>query len=383
MRYALGFFGICLLAGGIQAEENYPPLKEKFEPAKTMNDLPLVYSDDFSAGQTKNWEPTDKTAWTIKTQGGNKVYALTKKKSQFNPPVRSPYNRSLVKDVEVESFVLDLRLQSTHPDYGHRDLCLFFGYQDDSHLYYVHFGKKTDDHANQIFIVNDAARKKISTKTTPGTDWDDEWHHARIVRDAVSGKIDVYFDDMKTPVMSAVDRTFTTGRVGVGSFDDTGQFDHIAIYGNKVEKKKVGKATPEKGKPVPAKIQVGKFELVLPPGKTNVEVRILENFVKLAQVEGKVLMDGIPLSKAEVTFIPEKGKPSLGVTDESGEFVLTYNGKKEGCLVGKHQVQISKTLKQGEKPTKELIPPRFNAKSQIQLEVQSGVNMFEIELKSR
>lgn len=153
-------FGICLLAGGIQAEENYPPLKEKFEPAKTMNDLPLVYSDDFSAGQTKNWEPTDKTAWTIKTQGGNKVYALTKKKSQFNPPVRSPYNRSLVKDVEVESFVLDLRLQSTHPDYGHRDLCLFFGYQDDSHLYYVHFGKKTDDHANQIFIVNDAGAKE-------------------------------------------------------------------------------------------------------------------------------------------------------------------------------------------------------------------------------
>ena len=142
---------------------------------------------------------------------------------------------ALVKDVVVESFVFDVHLQSTHPDYGHRDLCLFFGYQDDSHLYYVHFGKKTDDHANQIFIVNASDRKKISTKTTPGTDWNDEWHHARIVRDAESGKIEVYFDDMKTPVMTAVDRTFTTGRVGVGSFDDTGQFDQILLYGNKAE----------------------------------------------------------------------------------------------------------------------------------------------------
>jgi hypothetical protein len=102
-------------------------------------------------------------------------------------------------------------------------------------LYYVHFGKKTDDHANQIFIVNESDRKKISTKTTPGTDWNDEWHHARIVRDAETGKIEVFFDDMKTPVMTAVDRTFTTGRVGVGSFDDTGQFDHVALYGTKVE----------------------------------------------------------------------------------------------------------------------------------------------------
>src|SRR5690606_37588448 len=126
--------------------------------------LPLLYSGDFEQGNAKRWEPTDKSAWTVKDQGGNKIYALIKKKSNFKTPVRSPFNRSLLKDVEVENFVLDVRLQSAHPDFGHRDLCLFFGYQDDSHLYYVHFGKKTDDHANQIFIVNESDRKKISTK---------------------------------------------------------------------------------------------------------------------------------------------------------------------------------------------------------------------------
>ena len=34
-------------------------------------------------------------------QDGNHVYSQFKKKSDFKPPVRSPYNRSLLKDVLV------------------------------------------------------------------------------------------------------------------------------------------------------------------------------------------------------------------------------------------------------------------------------------------
>lgn len=156
--------------------------------------------------------------------------------SKVTNPVRSPFNRCLIKDVTVGNFVLDLKFQSTKKDYGHRDLCLFFGFQDPSHHYYVHFGKKTDDHANQIFIVNDKPRTKISTKTTAGTNWDDEWHHARIVRDVESGRIEIFFDDMKKPVMTATDKTFAWGQVGIGSFDDTGRFDDVYLFGDPVKK---------------------------------------------------------------------------------------------------------------------------------------------------
>ncbi|MCA9071448.1 MAG: hypothetical protein KDA84_21115 [Planctomycetaceae bacterium] len=334
MRMASWLAFACLLTTALPAEEPYPPLKEEFQPEKTMKGMPLVFSEDFESGNAKRWEPTDKTAWTVKDQGGNKVYALIKKRSKFNPPVRSPYNRSLAKDVEVESFVLDLRLQSTHPDYGHRDLCLFFGYQDDSHLYYVHFGKKTDDHANQIFIVNDAARKKISTKTTPGTDWNDEWHHARIVRDAESGKIEVFYDDMETPVMVATDRTFTNGRVGVGSFDDTGQFDHIALYGNKVGNEKA----------------------------------------ELSPVKGLVTINGKPLAGATITFEPEKGKSSKAKSDKNGRFKL-----KQGAIAGKHVVKISTAT-----PARtEFLPAKYNEKSSLVIEVKSGnENEFQFELES-
>ncbi|MBI1312206.1 hypothetical protein GC176_13025 [bacterium] len=198
-----------------------------------MTDLPLIFCDDFESG-ADSWEPADPKAWKLETISGNTVFSQFTQ-SKVENPVRSPFNRCIRKGDTVGSFVLDVRFQSTKKDYPHRDLCLFFGYQDPSHLYYVHFGKRTDDHANQIFIVNEQPRTKISTKATSGTDWDDEWHHARIRRNVTSGSIEIYFDDMKTPVMTATDKTFQWGRVGIGSFDDTGRFDNIALFGQKVE----------------------------------------------------------------------------------------------------------------------------------------------------
>lgn len=204
-------------------------------PLAPGHELPLVLREDFESGPPERWEPTDASAWKIDQRDGNHFYSLIKKQSDFNPPVRSPFNRALLKNAHFADVVLDVKLQSTIPDYGHRDLCLFFGYQDDSHLYYVHLGKQADDHANQIFIVNGEPRKKISLESTEGTDWTDDWHHARVVRNAATGEILVFFDDMETPIMRAVDKTFTWGRVGIGSFDDTGNFDDVLIYGTRVE----------------------------------------------------------------------------------------------------------------------------------------------------
>ncbi len=201
-------------------------------------ELPLLFEDDFEKG-AERWEPTDPAAWKVVDAGGKrgKVYSQFVKQSNYKPPHRSPYNVSLIKGLNVGDFVLEAKCQSTVKDYPHRDMCLFFGWQDNAHFYYVHLGKKTDDHANQIFIVNAADRKKISTRTTPGTNWDDEWHDVKIVRSVEKGTIEVYFDDMKTPVMTATDKNFTWGRVGVGTFDDTGNWDDVKLRGVKVEKK--------------------------------------------------------------------------------------------------------------------------------------------------
>lgn len=194
-----------------------------------VNGLPLVFADDFNANSAEKWAPSDPAAWKTADLEGNYVYTQFQA-SKVKTPVRSPFNRSMIKDLDVGSFQFDVNLQSTGRDYGHRDLCLFFGYQDPAHMYYVHLGKKADDHANQIFIVNGEPRKKISTLSSAGTNWDDAWHHVRVVRDAESGRIDVFFDDMQTPVMSASDKTFLHGQLGLGSFDDTGNFDDVFVF---------------------------------------------------------------------------------------------------------------------------------------------------------
>ncbi|MHC4564746.1 MAG: hypothetical protein ACYTE3_03210 [Planctomycetota bacterium] len=192
------------------------------------NGMPLAFLEDFEGG-AERWTQTDAKAWQIAEEGRNHVYSQFQK-SDYQPPVRSPLNMALVKDFEVDDFVLEARMEQTGKEYGHRDMCIFFGYQDPSHFYYVHIATKADAHANSIFIVNGKPRVSIATDRTDGTDWGTGYHDVRIVRDCQTGAIEVYFDDMDKPIMQAKDDTFKTGRVGFGSFDDTGKIDDVCVW---------------------------------------------------------------------------------------------------------------------------------------------------------
>jgi hypothetical protein len=193
--------------------------------------LPVVFEEDFEDGAGA-WKPFDATAWKLEKANGSQVYSQFKKETDYKPPHRSPFLISLLQDVVVTDFDLQVRVKSTHPDYGHRDACIVFGFQDPAHFYYVHLGKQADDHANQIFVVDDAPRTKISLKSTAGTAWDDEWHTVRIRRDVGSGTVEIYFDDLEKPVMVAKDDRFAYGQIGLGSFDDTTQWDDLQLRGN-------------------------------------------------------------------------------------------------------------------------------------------------------
>ncbi len=194
--------------------------------------LPIVFEEQFEKGADR-WLPLDAAQWQVKQVDGGHVFSQFKKETTAKPPHRSPTNVAIQKDVTVSDMEFTGRVRSTHPDYGHRDAVVVFGYQDPAHFYYVHLGKKADEHANQIFIVNGADRKKISITSTSGTDWDDNWHTVKVVRKPSDGTIEIYFDDMQKPVMTANDKTFASGRIGVGTFDDTADWDDIVLRGTK------------------------------------------------------------------------------------------------------------------------------------------------------
>lgn len=207
-------------------------------------DLPLLLRDDFSAGSDQ-WTATDAKAWKIKNLDGNVVFENLGG-SKYKPPYRSPLNIALLNEPVVGDFVLTAKVQTTKESYGHRDMCLFFGYQNPANFYYIHLGQKTDHHANQIFLVNEAPRIAISEKTTDGTPWEDgKWHTVKIIRTTATGLIEVYFDDMETPTHVAHDKTFVRGQVGLGTFDDKGIWDDIELRGVEVTRPVTAKPDPK------------------------------------------------------------------------------------------------------------------------------------------
>ncbi|CAN5838994.1 hypothetical protein BH23PLA1_BH23PLA1_42660 [soil metagenome] len=220
-RFLAAFAACCLLVAPVVGDDEKPA---------AAGDLPLVFQADFEDGSLSGWEFTDPEAWRITEDDGNKVLDQHKN-SRYEPPVRSPLNIGLIENLVVGDFVMDLKLRSTSRDYGHRDLCLFFGHQDPSHFYYVHLGKEADPHAHSVFLVDGEPRVSIARERTEGTPWTEGWHKLRIVRKVESGLIEVYFDDMDKPAMTANDKRFTQGRIGFGSFDDSGYFDEIRIWG--------------------------------------------------------------------------------------------------------------------------------------------------------
>ena len=149
-------------------------------------------------------------------------------------PIRRPSALALVNGPDLAATTLEVDVRSTAalPDVTpRRDALLVVGYQSPSRFYYVHLSAARDDVHNGIFLVNDADRKRIDTlsQVTPLTD--QQWHRARLVRTPSTGRLEVFVDDMTTPIMIATDTTLTSGRAGVGSFDDTAEFRNIVVSG--------------------------------------------------------------------------------------------------------------------------------------------------------
>jgi hypothetical protein len=224
-------FGGLILSLG--ATQNHPP--------GIPQDYQLLYEQNFDTWESLlDFEMSDPSAWKWDDSEGGALELFGE--SRYRARVRSPFNIALLKDHYLGDFILEANLAQSGREYGHRDLCLFFSAKDATNFYYVHIASVMDDHANQIFLVNDEPRVKISSKTTDGTNWGEtnSWHKVRIERKVESGSIKIFFDDMNTPIMEATDTHFDYGRIGFGSFDDTGRFDNIKIWAPRSHQAKAG-----------------------------------------------------------------------------------------------------------------------------------------------
>jgi len=232
IKYSILLFVLCIQCAS---------MKLNAQDIDIPKDYHLVYQEDFESPQSiRDFDMTDDSAWKLgKSKLRNQTLELYGK-SNYEARVRSPFNIALIKDLNVSDFILEVELSQSGREYGHRDLCLFFNVMSPTNFYYVHIASVADDNANNIFLVNDEPRTNIATETTSGTDWGEtnSWHTARVIRHTESGTIQIYFDGKK--IMTANDTHFVDGRIGFGSFDDTGQFDNIKIWAPQLSSKKKG-----------------------------------------------------------------------------------------------------------------------------------------------
>lgn len=193
-------------------------------------DWPIVYRQDFaSPASLAEVVCSDPANWRWSDAAGRASLELLAGQ-HYAPPFRSPEHIALLGDIEVADFDLDADLLQTGRDYGHRDLCLFFGFQSPERFYYVHLAPAPDPHAHNVFRVDGAPRAALAPVPAHGVDWGrDEWHHVRIERRVGPGTIRVFWDGGAEPILTATCARFDRGRLGFGSFDDSGRFANVVV----------------------------------------------------------------------------------------------------------------------------------------------------------
>ena len=176
-----------------------------------------------SAAPMSAFEFTDANAWRFAEDEGVGCLELHGR-SDYHPPHRSPESMALLHSLAFDDVEITVRARQTTKEYAHRDLILVFAWRDAAHFAYAHLASIGDDNAHQIMLVDDAPRRPVTTALTAGVAWGDGWHELRLVRRG--RRVEVYFDDGAAPVLVG-DVPEGRGRIGVGSFDDTGRFQWL------------------------------------------------------------------------------------------------------------------------------------------------------------
>lgn len=188
----------------------------------------LIITDNFSSGHLTGWEMPFPEDWQILSEG-NLLYLHMRRSRPPGVP-RRPLQFARLKGVKVGSFELNVNVRCPQGS-----MIVVFNYVDTLHFYYVHLsdvpGTRIAVH-NGIFIVDGEPRRRIAGLHAAAALTHNAWHNVRIVRNARSGSIKVFMDGQGTPRFSVIDHTFACGQIGLGSFDDTGDFAQLRLQSN-------------------------------------------------------------------------------------------------------------------------------------------------------
>ncbi|WP_197288280.1 sorbosone dehydrogenase family protein [Nocardia sp. NRRL S-836] len=212
----------------------------KVTGARTFASCSTGYDQVSGATSARSWEPVTPALWQF--PGREVVLAQP---GVARPGPRRPFEYAVLRKGPAfgsVQFDASVRLDTPVAE-SNRDVVIVFGYRSDTEFYYVHLSSDNSIYPhNGIFVVNNADRLRLdhqwdaarSVGAAPAVT-DTGWHRVRVRHCADTGEIAVYLDGSRHPLMTAVDRTFPSGRVGFGSFDNVGRLRDLRVRGEGVQ----------------------------------------------------------------------------------------------------------------------------------------------------
>jgi len=188
------------------------------------------------------WTLPAASDWKIEEQGNESVLRLIAPRGPLPGP-RRPIQFALAETPEFRRVTVDLDARPLD-----HSLIVVFAYRDAAHFNYAHLSidPATKEHVhNGVFHVYGGERVRISSEAGPAAfPASNRWYHVRLTHDGESGTVGVMVDGRSIPALHAIDLSLRSGRVGIGSFDETGDFKNVKVDGVPISNEAAHLETP-------------------------------------------------------------------------------------------------------------------------------------------
>ena len=177
-----------------------------------------------------NWVVPNSSDWKIDKENGDQVLHLLTGKEPPSTGPRRPTQFAVAQTSDFSKVMIEADLKPLA-----RSLMIVFAYRDPVHFNYAHLSTDTatkQSHHNGIFHVYGGERVRISSESGPAAfAATNRWYHVVLTHDGRTGMVQVNVDGKSVPALHAADVSLTSGKIGLGSFDEIGAFKNVKITG--------------------------------------------------------------------------------------------------------------------------------------------------------
>jgi hypothetical protein len=188
---------------------------------------PALQAADTLSAFGYTWDVYKASDWKAETVDGSSILELLVGREPLPGP-RRPVQFALAQTPDFAHVTIEADARPRG-----RSLIIVFAYRDPSHFNYAHFSADTAEKQpvhNGIFHVYGGERVRISSQAGPPAFAEtNHWYHVVLDYNGTTGDVKGSADGIRIPALHAVDLSLSSGRIGVGSFDEVGDFRNVRI----------------------------------------------------------------------------------------------------------------------------------------------------------